>query len=406
MNCLIGQSGGPTAVINSSLAGSIQAGLDLGFRKIYLVENGIEGLIKEKIKEVDKKAFKKEKAKERLKKRPSSILGSCRYKLPENLEDEIYKQIFEKLKKYKIKSFVYIGGNDSMDTVMKLNQYIEKEKIDWVNIGGCPKTIDNDLCEMDHSPGFGSAAKYINTILRQIRLDCDIYPIKSVTFVEIMGRNAGWLTATSYLANIKRKKAIVNLTYLPEDKKSLEEIKKEIKEKQKEDNNLVVAISEGFMDKEESLKDKEEKSYDKGFNHPIIAGIGKKISDYINKEMGIKTRSVELNIVQRTNLLISETDAKEAYELGYMSIKESLEKTNQVPIIKRKTNNPYKISYETTIAQKIANKEKKIPKEWLEDREKLKEKIKEYTLPLIKGEIVQDYTDGIFDYIELEDFVK
>ncbi|MDU2202327.1 MAG: 6-phosphofructokinase, partial [Anaerococcus hydrogenalis] len=276
MNCLVGQSGGPTAVINSSLAGVIQAGIDLNYDGIFLSLNGIEGIIKKKKKKVDKDLFEKNFGKDRLKKRPSSILGSCRYKLPEDLDDEVYGKIFENFKTYKIDTFVYIGGNDSMDTVMKLNAYIEKNKIDWINVVGCPKTIDNDLCEMDHSPGFGSAAKFVNTVLRQVRLDCDIYPIKSITFVEIMGRNAGWLTATSYLSNYKRDKDVVNLLYLPEDEKSLDQIKEEIKEKLKEDNNLVVAVSEGFMDKDSLLENEKQKSFDKGFNHPIIAGIGQK----------------------------------------------------------------------------------------------------------------------------------
>lgn len=406
MNCLVGQSGGPTAVINSSLAGVIQAGIDLNYDGIFLSLNGIEGIINKNIKKVDKDLFEKNFGKDRLKKRPSSILGSCRYKLPEDLDDEVYGKIFENFKTYKIDTFVYIGGNDSMDTVMKLNAYIEKNKIGWINVVGCPKTIDNDLCEMDHSPGFGSAAKFVNTVLRQVRLDCDIYPIKSITFVEIMGRNAGWLTATSYLSNYKRDKDVVNLLYLPEDKKSLEDIKEEIKEKLKEDNNLVVAVSEGFMDKDYLLENEKQKSFDKGFNHPIIAGIGQKISDYIHKELEIKTRCVELNIVQRTSFLISKTDSDEAFELGYLALKEGKVKTNIVPFLKREENNPYKVSYSTTNPANIANKEKKIPKEWLANRKVLEEKMIEYALPLVQGQIDQEYSDGIFDYIKLEDFAK
>ena len=406
MNCLVGQSGGPTAVINSSLAGVIQAGIDLNYDGIFLSLNGIEGIINKNIKKVDKDLFEKNFGKDRLKKRPSSILGSCRYKLPEDLDDEVYGKIFENFKTYKIDTFVYIGGNDSMDTVMKLNAYIEKNKIDWINVVGCPKTIDNDLCEMDHSPGFGSAAKFVNTVLRQVRLDCDIYPIKSITFVEIMGRNAGWLTATSYLSNYKRDKDVVNLLYLPEDEKSLDQIKEEIKEKLKEDNNLVVAVSEGFMDKDSLLENEKQKSFDKGFNHPIIAGIGQKISDYIHKELEIKTRCVELNIVQRTSFLISKTDSDEAYQLGYLAIKYGREKTNIVPILKREKSDDYKVKYSTTKPSNIANKEKKIPQEWLDSREVLKEKIIDYTLPLIKGEVEQEFSDGIFDYIKLDDFTK
>lgn len=406
MNCLIGQSGGPTAVINSSLSGAIQAGIDFDFDEIYLSLNGIVGLLDDKLEKVDKKKFEDVDGENRLKKRPSSILGSCRFKLPEDLDDEIYKNIFKSLKKYEISTFVYIGGNDSMDTVMKLNNYMEKEGIDWVNVVGCPKTIDNDLCEMDHSPGFASAAKFVNTALRQIRLDCDIYPIKSVTFVEIMGRNAGWLTATSYLANYKRDKDIVNLVYLPEDKKSLEDIKNEIKEKLEEDNNLVVAVSEGFMDKEKRLANEEKKSFDQGFNHPVIAGIGQKISDFIHNDLDIKTRCVELNIVQRTSFLISKTDSEEAFKLGYLAIEKGIEETNLIPILKRISDEPYKVEYLTTDPSNIANKEKKIPQDWLDDREILKEKILSYTLPLIQGEVEQEFSDGIFDYIKLEDFTK
>ena len=406
MNCLIGQSGGPTAVINSSLAGAIQAGIDFDFDNIFVSLNGIEGLLHNDIKFVDKDLFKNNNAKEMLKKRPSSILGSCRFKLDDDYSSDQYKKIFDILKKYDISTFVYIGGNDSMDTVMKLNKYIEKNEINWINVVGCPKTIDNDLCEMDHSPGFSSAAKFVNSALRQIRLDCDIYPIKSITFVEIMGRNAGWLTATSYLANYKSDKDIVNLVYLPEDEKSLDDISMEIKEKFEEDNNLVIAVSEGFMDKEGKLLTEKQKSFDKGFNHPIIAGIGQKISDYIHKKLEIKTRCVELNIVQRTSFLISKTDSDEAYQLGYLAIKYGREKTNIVPILKRENYNDYKVKYSTTKPSNIANKEKKIPQQWLDSREILKEKIIDYTLPLIKGEVVQEFNDGIFDYIKLEDFTK
>lgn len=406
MNCLIGQSGGPTAVINSSLAGAIQAGIDFDFDNIFVSLNGIEGLLHNDIKFVDKDLFKNNNAKEMLKKRPSSILGSCRFKLDDDYSSDQYKQIFDILKKYEISTFVYIGGNDSMDTVMKLNKYIEKNEINWINVVGCPKTIDNDLCEMDHSPGFSSAAKFVNSALRQIRLDCDIYPIKSITFVEIMGRNAGWLTATSYLSNYKSDKDIVNLVYLPEDEKSLDDISMEIKEKFEEDNNLVIAVSEGFMDKEGKLLTEKQKSFDKGFNHPIIAGIGQKISDYIHNELEIKTRSVELNIVQRTSFLISKTDSDEAYQLGYLAIKYGREKTNIVPILKRENANDYKVKYSTTKPLNIANKEKKIPQQWLDSREILKEKIIDYALPLIKGEVEQEFNDGIFDYIKLEDFTK
>ena len=200
-----------------------------------------------------------------------------------------------------------------------------------------------------------------------------------------------------------------SLDILKEKEQVEEQIKakeKEIKEKFEEDNNLLIAVSEGFMDKDGKLLNEKQKSFDKGFNHPIIAGIGLKISDYIHDKLKVKTRSVELNIVQRTSFLISKTDSDEAYQLGYLTIKYGKEKTNLVPILKRENSKDYKVKYFTTKPSNIANKEKKIPQEWLESREILKEKITNYTLPLIKGEIDQEFTDGIFDYIRLEDFTK
>ena len=238
MNCIVAQSGGPTSVINSSLAGVIQAGIDNDFDKIYLSLNGIEGILHRNIREVDKDKFEKNKAKDRLMARPSSILGSCRFKLPKDIDDEIYRKIFAFLKEKEINVFVYIGGNDSMDTVKKLNEYIQKYKIEDINVVGCPKTIDNDLNGMDHSPGFGSAAKYIALTLRNIRNDVDIYDLESVTIVEIMGRHAGWLAASSLLANHKMDKDLVNLVYVPEINKSIEEIVADIKEEMKAEERL------------------------------------------------------------------------------------------------------------------------------------------------------------------------
>ena len=211
---IIAQSGGPTSVINSSLAGAISSFIENDFDNIFLSINGIEGIINGNIKEVDKKRFVSNNIDKKLMARPSSILGSCRFKLPESFNDGIYEKIFDNLKKLDISSLIYIGGNDSMDTVMKLNSYMKNKSIKNINIIGCPKTIDNDLCEMDHSPGFGSAAKYINTTIQSLRADVDIYNLKSVTFVEIMGRNAGWLAASSLVSNYKKDKKFVNLLYL------------------------------------------------------------------------------------------------------------------------------------------------------------------------------------------------
>lgn len=406
MNCIIAQSGGPTSVINSSLAGVIQGALDNNFDNIYLSLHGIEGIIKEDIMEVDKKKFVRERVKEKLMARPSSILGSCRFKLPEDLNDDIYKKIFKFLLEKEINVFVYIGGNDSMDTVKKLNAYILSNNIEGINVIGCPKTIDNDLNGMDHSPGFGSAAKYICQSLRTIRADVDIYDLKSVTIVEIMGRHAGWLAASSLLADYGYSKELVNLVYVPEESKSLKEIEEEVKEKLKTEKNLIIAMAEGFRDTDSYLDKPMFSNSDDGFNHPIVSGVAQRLADYLRDKLGVKSRAVELNIVQRTSNHISKTDADEAFKLGYLALKLGLDKTNLIPVLRRKEGKSYEVFYTEVEPDLIANKEMKIPEAWLKDRKILREKITAYALPLIQGEVEQRYENGMPVFVELSDFAK
>lgn len=405
MNCLVGQSGGPTSVINSSLSGVIQAAFDNDFR-IFGCKNGIEGLLTNDIVEFNKEKFENANGKERLKKRPSSILGSCRFRLPDDMEDEVYVKIFNQLKKYKISIFVYIGGNDSMDTVLKLNKYMQYKGINWINICGSPKTIDNDLMLMDHSPGFGSAAKFIVNTIVDIRKDVDIYKKKTVTIVEIMGRNAGWLAASSLLANHNRRRKIVNLVYLSEMKINKEQIIEDIKKSHEKEDNLIIVISEGFVDAKNNFKREIERTYDEGFNHPIISGMSRRLSEYIYQQLDIKTKAVELSIVQRVNHLISKTDSEEAFNLGYKSLEIAKSTTNMVPVIIREESDTYMPKYEYIESEIIANKEKKVPKEWFETQETLERKIIEYALPLIKGEVIQDYEDGILQYISLGEIIN
>lgn len=405
MNAIIAQSGGPTSVINSSLAGAISAYIENGFDHIYLSLNGIEGIISGNYREVDKDSFIRNKISEKLMARPSSILGSCRFKLSEDMEDENYKQIFQTLEELEITSLVYIGGNDSMDTVMKLNSYMDCNNISGINVIGCPKTIDNDLCQMDHSPGFGSAAKFINQSLLTLRTDVDIYNLKSVTFVEIMGRNAGWLAASSLLSNHQSGKDVVNLLYLPEDNKSLDEVIEEIKKALKSENNLIVALAEGYRDRERLLDKSMFSNTDDGFNHKIVAGVGQRLADIIRSELEIKSRAVELSLLQRTNTTISKTDAKEAYELGYKAAKLSKDKTNLIPILVRQDADQYKVTYTEVRPEKIANLEKKIPQEWIKDKNILYEKIVNYALPLIEGEVNQKYKNGLPIFVKLDDFI-
>lgn len=370
------------------------------------MENGIVGLIEKRILEIDKDTYLKENIEEELTSKPAAILGSCRYKLPEDLTDEVYKKIFETLKDLEISSFIYIGGNDSMDTVVKLNRYIKANNIKGINIIGVPKTIDNDLRVMDHSPGFGSAAKHIANSLKLVRTDVNIYNVESVTFVEIMGRNAGWLAASALLANYKEKRRAVNLLYLGELEKSKEEILEDIKQGLKYENNLVVAVSEGFMDKEGYFAREEKTSFDTGFGHPVISGIGEKLSNFVKDELGIKSRSVELSILQRTNFIISGQDSKEAFDLGYKALEKSIRTTNLIPIVKRKEAKDYDYYIDFVSPDLIANKEKFIPEDWLKSYSHLEDKMVEYALPLIQGEIRPLDENGMISLLSLDDFTR
>lgn len=406
MNLIVAQSGGPTSVINSSLAGVIDSGIDNDFEKIFVSMNGIEGIINENIRLVDAEVFTKDNMTKKLKARPASILGSCRFKLDDNLDSPVYEKIFAVLKKYDIGLFVYIGGNDSMDTVKKLNAYIDYKKIEGINVIGCPKTIDNDLEGMDHSPGFGSAAKYIASTLRSLRCDVDIYDLESVTFVEIMGRHAGWLAASSLVANYDYPKDLVNLLYIPEDEMSIDELLDDIKKGLKTEKNLLVAIAEGFRDTGGILSEEVFTNTKDGFNHPIVSGVGQRLADLVRDRLDIKSRAVELNIVQRSNTLISEVDSKEAYNLGYKAVEIGTDRTNLVPVLRRKEGEDYEVYYTEVAPDEIANREMKIPQEWLVDKKTLEEKIQAYALPLIEGEVDQTYENGMPVFVKIEDFTR
>ncbi|WP_311487203.1 diphosphate--fructose-6-phosphate 1-phosphotransferase [uncultured Anaerococcus sp.] len=406
MNLIVAQSGGPTSVINSSLAGVIDSGIDNDFEKIFVSMNGIEGIINENIRLVDAEVFTKDNMTKKLKARPASILGSCRFKLDDNLDSPVYEKIFAVLKKNDIGLFVYIGGNDSMDTVKKLNAYIDYKKIEGINVIGCPKTIDNDLEGMDHSPGFGSAAKYIASTLRSLRCDVDIYDLESVTFVEIMGRHAGWLAASSLIANHNYPKDLVNLLYIPEDEMSIDELLDDIKKALKTEKNLLVAIAEGFRDTDGILSEEVFTNTKDGFNHPIVSGVGQRLADLVRDRLKIKSRAVELNIVQRSNTLISEVDSREAYNLGYKAVEIGIDRTNLVPVLRRKEGETYEVYYTEVAPDEIANREMKIPQEWLVDKKTLEEKIQAYALPLIEGEVDQTYENGMPVFVKIEDFTR
>ena len=313
-NVIVGQSGGPTAVINASLAGVYKTAKDMGADTIYGMRYGIQGLLEKKIVDLGEK-IRNDMDVELLKRTPASFLGSCRYKLPESSEDKaIYEKIFAILEELEITAFFYIGGNDSMDTVLKLSDYAAKIKSD-IRIIGVPKTIDNDLCMIDHTPGFGSAAKYIASTMLEIAHDTFIYAVKSVTIVEIMGRDAGWLTAASALARNDYNTA-PHFIYLPEVAFDKEQFLTDIRNKLKTLNNVIVAVSEGIRDKNGDYITASKAVADQ-FGHQQLSGAGKALEFLVKENIGVKVRSIEINVLQRcASHLASATDQSEAFALG------------------------------------------------------------------------------------------
>ena len=395
-NLLVAQSGGPTAAINATLAGVVkQAVNEKDIKKIYGLVNGIEGIFANNfilLNDINT---------ELLKKTPAAYLGSCRYKLPDYQKDsKVYEEIFSFLEKNNIKYFLYIGGNDSMDTVTKLSLYA-REKNKNISFIGVPKTVDNDLSITDHTPGFGSAAKYVATTVNEIALDCYVYKSKSVTIVEIMGRHAGWLTAAAVLSRGKNQKA-PHLIYLPEAAFSLEKFKDDINALfEKGISNVIVAISEGIKDKNGRFICETEDAKLDAFGHKSLSGSGKILENYIKNELGCKARAVELNVSQRcAGHILSKTDIDESVKIGREGVKHAIKgKTGEMMIFKRISDSPYKMKISSADLTKIANEEKTIPEKHIKNGNDVDKKLVAYLKPLIEGEVKQEYKNGIPLYL-------
>ena len=328
-NLIVGQSGGPTAVINSSLYGVVSEGIKQEeIEHVYGMINGIEGFLKGTILDFEE-ALPGEKLKY-LTYTPGAYLGSCRYKLPESLEDPVYPELFRKFEEMNIGWFFYIGGNDSMDTVSKLSRYAAMIGSD-IRIIGEPKTIDNDLVHTDHTPGFGSAARYVASTVREITLDANVYEKKSVTIVEIMGRHAGWLTAASALA---RKYTGDNplLIYLPETAFDTEEFLKKTETCFEKNCNVVVCVSEGIHDNKGTFICEYDNSVGTDtFGHKMLAGCGKYLENLVRSRLGVKARSIELNVSQRCSAsMLSDTDRQEAITAGIFGVQAALKGENGI----------------------------------------------------------------------------
>ena len=398
--CIIGQSGGPTAVINASAQGVIQTALaSPQITRVLGAAHGIKGVLADQLYDMGQEDPGQL---ELLQFTPSSALGSCRYKLADpDVDDTDYKRILEIFQKYDVRYFFYNGGNDSMDTVDKLSRYAEKIGSD-VKFIGIPKTIDNDLVLTDHTPGFGSAAKYVASTVREIVLDASVYQQRSVTIVEIMGRHAGWLTAASRLAR-KYEGDNPCLIYLPETPFSLEQFYNDLDAAFKKSPNLVVCVSEGIADEGGTFVcEYSDAAKLDSFGHKMLTGCGEVLESFVRDKFGVKVRSIELNVNQRcSGMMVSETDIEEAAMAGAAGVKAVLAgETKKMIAFKRDSDMPYKMHCTPEDVSLICNQEKKFPKEWINAAgNDITDDFSAYALPLIQGEPKRVMENGVPKYL-------
>lgn len=398
-NCIVAQSGGPTAVINASVVGVVEENNKSKFYdNVYGGLNGIEGILNEQI--INLSNLKDDEL-NALKYTPSSGLGSCRYKLKDyKADDSEYKKLLDILNKHSVKTFFYIGGNDSMDTVDKLSKYAELNSID-IQFIGIPKTIDNDLVETDHTPGFGSAAKYVATTVLESYCDSNVYPFNGVFIMEIMGREAGWLAASAALGRINGK-AAADFIYLPEVPFSTEKFLEDVKNMLKVKNSVFVAVSEGIRDADgRFIAQMEAGGHDK-FGHVQLGGVCGNLKQLlIDNKITSKVKTLELGITQRSAMHnASKQDIDEAYRVGSDAVVYSTKGNSGVMVgITREYNKPYKMGTRLIKASDVANNIKSFPREWItkEGNHITKEGI-EYISPLIMGEPEVNTENGLPKY--------
>ncbi len=399
-NIAIAQSGGPTAAINSSLAGVFRRAAQCPqIGKIYGSINGIEGMIGGELAPLDS-ILTSDYDIELLKKTPSTVLGSCRYKLAEydpsdSVTESEYMNIVNTFEEYNIKAFFYIGGNDSMDTVMKLDRYCKAVGKD-VKIIGIPKTIDNDLPCTDHSPGFGSAAKYVATTLQEIIRDSRVYSIQSITIVEIMGRNAGWLTASACSLRANGEPA-PHLIYIPEafpNGFDMERFLADTESMMKRYRAVIIAVSEGIVPTDRQYV----KTGADAFGHTDNSGVAKYLERRCAERFGCKVRSIELNVMQRCSAHIASlTDIEESEKIGAAAVECALSgNSGRMMGFRRINSEPYRIEIVSFDVSEAANKEKFFPENWIcASRNDVTADALNYFLPLIQGEVTTEYRNGI-----------
>lgn len=399
-NILVAQSGGPTAAINATLAGVIrEARKRSEIDRIYGAFHGVAGILEDEIVELDQ-TFASEKALELLEKTPAAALGSCRLKLKASDENaDQYGKIIEIFRKYEIHYFVYIGGNDSMDTVLQLSKYCAENGIDDICVIGAPKTIDNDLCGIDHCPGFGSAAKYIASVCVELEREIDVYDVPNVIIIEMMGRHAGWLTAAAALAQ-EQSRDVPYLIYLEEIVFDTKKFIRDIRAALESSNRVIVAVSEGIHDADghficEACDPDQETD---AFGHKQLAGTGRVLARLVKDEIGCKVRAIEPNLMQRCAAhILSRTDTEESKKLGQLAVSLCVEhRPGMMASLTRVSDEPYEVRYTAVPIEEVANKEKKVPLEWIaESGNGVTEKMISYLRPLVQGELLCEYENGI-----------
>ena len=403
MNIAVAQSGGPTCAINASLVGVFGEALRTEeIDAIFGSINGIEGIINDNLIDL-KRIICTNEDMELLKQTPSTVLGSCRFKLPSDEDNpELYQKILYCFQKHNIRCFFYIGGNDSMDTVAKLSAYFKKNNVD-IRVIGVPKTIDNDLYLTDHTPGFGSAAKYVATTVQEIVRDSSVYSIDSVTIVEIMGRHAGWLTASTCVLRANGEIA-PHLIYLPETEFSLQKFLTDVRKARAKYQAVVIAVSEGMSVSPEELGMSAGEARTDVFGHTYLGGIGKCLEEVVRREFKCKVRSIELNVMQRCSSHISsKTDIDESELIGQKAVKTALKgESGKMMCFIRLSSMPYTITITSVDASEVANQERYFPTKWINDEQNnVADDAIQYFLPLIRGEQIIQMENGLPKHFRL-----
>ncbi len=401
--CIFGQSGGPTSVINSSAAGVfVEALKQENITAVYGAENGIVGILNEKFFDM---SFEDSAEIELLKYTPSSALGSTRYKLKDaEVDDTDYARLLEVFKKYNIRYFFYNGGNDSMDTCNKISKYLQNSGYEC-NVIGVPKTIDNDLFGTDHCPGFGSAAKYIATTVMECTLDAKVYNYGSVCIIEIMGRNAGWLTAASKLA--AHKGLGPDLIYLPETSFDVESFLSDVKMVcEKNNNKCIVCVSEGLKTADGKYLGELNSAQKDAFGHAQLGGVCTVLSGLVKAKLGIKVRAIELSLMQRCGAhLASKTDVEEAFRAGQFAVQSAIagESDKMVVFVRDESTKEYKCDTVLMPLESAANAEKTVPAEWItQNGTDISDEFIAYAMPLIQGENKGPLEDSLPKFAKLK----